>query len=72
MNEVVVTEHSITLQFAVDELETIHQALNEVCNGLTIVDFEARLGVPREDAERLMRQLRESVERARAVPARGR
>jgi hypothetical protein len=36
-----------------DELTIIHNALNEICNGLPIDDFENRIGLPIEQAEKL-------------------
>jgi hypothetical protein len=38
-----------------DDLLTICNALNEVCNGLDIPEFATRMGVMREDAMRLLK-----------------
>jgi len=45
----------IVTQFSIDELVTLKNALNEVCNGIKVLNFEAKLGVSREDAELLLR-----------------
>ena len=37
-----------------DDLLTICNALNEVCNGLDMPEFATRMGVTREDALRLL------------------
>lgn len=37
-----------------DELLTISNALNEVCNGLEIPEFATRIGVMREEALQLL------------------
>src|SRR2546423_739685 len=45
------------------EMMLISNALNEVCNGVHIDDFEfqTRLGVSREEARRLLRQIHERL-----------
>lgn len=42
-----------------DELLILNNALNEVCNGVDIDDFEfsARIGVDREEARALLRRV---------------
>jgi len=47
----------IVTQFSIDELVTLNNALNEVCNGIKVLDFEAKLGVSREDAKLLLRSV---------------
>jgi hypothetical protein len=40
-----------------DELLVLNNALNEVCNGLPIRDFETRIGMPLEFAESMLREV---------------
>jgi hypothetical protein len=42
------------LTVTVNELQTLNNALNEVCNGIPIEDFENRVGVPVAVAEQLL------------------
>lgn len=44
----------IVTQFSIDELVTLNNALNEVCNGIKVSDFEVKLGVSRENAKSLL------------------
>jgi hypothetical protein len=50
---------AVDVTLSLDELLFIHQALNEVCNGIHIYDaeFETRLGFRREDGRALLAQL---------------
>ena len=43
--------------FTRDELILISNALNEICNGIDLAEFETRLGFTREQAERLMEKV---------------
>lgn len=47
-------EASAELTLTLDELLTLHQSLNEVCNGIDLFEFQTRLGVTREEALLLM------------------
>jgi hypothetical protein len=37
-----------------DELTLLNNALNEICNGLDLRDFQTRVGVTREEAESVL------------------
>ena len=43
--------------FTPDELLTLSNALNEVCNGLELPEFSTRIGVDREEAVDLLKSL---------------
>lgn len=45
-----------------DELLTIYNSLNEVCNGMHIYEFETRIGVSKEEAYNLMKIIRKLIE----------
>lgn len=51
-----------------DEVLTLSNALNEVCNGVEIDDFEfrTRIGVEREQARKLLHRLRSLYEASEA------
>lgn len=40
-----------------DELLVLNAALNEVCNGTDVFEFETRIGASRALVERLMKQI---------------
>ncbi len=52
---------SAELTLTLDELLTLHQSLNEVCNGIEIFEFETRMGVSEEEASSLMDAIREVI-----------
>lgn len=37
-----------------EDLVILNNALNEICNGLSVPDFETRVGAPLASAERLL------------------
>lgn len=45
------------IRFSFDELITLNNALNEVCNGIEVTDFETKIGVPREAAKLLLKSV---------------
>jgi hypothetical protein len=42
------------INFSLDELLIIANSFNEVCNGLRIMDFQGRLGMPTDEAQRIL------------------
>lgn len=42
------------IQFSIDELTTLNNSLNEVCNGINVIDFEQQIGTSREQAKLLL------------------
>lgn len=42
------------VQFSIDELLTLNNSLNEVCNGIEVIDFDPKIGVTREQAKLLL------------------
>jgi len=46
-----------TIEIDESELELINNALNEVCNGIDIAEFQTRLGQSREAAEGLLQRV---------------
>jgi hypothetical protein len=55
------TSATVDLRLNRDELGLLGNALNEVCNGVEIADFEfqTRLGVERSEAQALLRRVRD-------------
>lgn len=52
----------ITLELSVDEAILINNALNEVCNGIDVWEFETRLGSSIEEAARLLKEISRVLE----------
>jgi hypothetical protein len=64
-----VTDHdetTIALGMSWHELRIIHQALNEVCNGLSIPDFASVFGVAKADVEGMLERTSDALEAQRA------
>ena len=53
------SNQSITLRLSPDEVIILSNALNEICNGIAISEFETRIGYTREDVETLLAELRQ-------------
>lgn len=49
-----------------DELLSLNNALNEVCNGLHLDDFDTRIGAPRAVAEMMLEQIGSALDKSRA------
>ncbi len=60
---------SANFKISLDDLITIHQALNEVCNGLYIFEFQIRLGVSREEAIMLMEEINHIINKIEEIAA---
>ncbi|MEA3087232.1 MAG: hypothetical protein QOC89_4929 [Paraburkholderia sp.] len=46
-----------------DELLIINSALNEVCNGIDLFEFEARMGAEREKVVKLLGEVGAAIDR---------
>jgi len=53
---------SVTLQFSKQELELVNNALNEVCNGIDVPEFETRMGCTREELQNLLSEIQKVLE----------
>lgn len=40
-----------------DELLIINSALNEICHGIDVYEFETRIGASREEVEKLFKEI---------------
>jgi len=54
----------INVTLTKEEIRVIHQALNEVCNGIHLEDseFETRMGTEKQTARQLMIKLQKTYE----------
>ncbi len=49
------------IDFSREDLQTLKNALNEVCHGLDVEDFSIRLGAERAEVIRLMHRIGEAL-----------
>jgi len=49
-------EH-VMLECSKDELLIIHSALNEICNGIDLFEFETRVGAGRDVVQNLLKEV---------------
>lgn len=54
---------SAEVRLSIDDLITIHQSMNEVCNGIDLFEFQTRIGVSREEVSNLMRIINQIIEK---------
>jgi hypothetical protein len=56
MEVVELSIESITLRLSPDEVIMLSNALNEICNGIAISEFQTRIGYTREEVEALLKE----------------
>jgi hypothetical protein len=49
--------HEASVRLSVSELLILNAALNEICNGIELFEFETRIGGKREHAAELLAQI---------------
>ena len=49
--------HQFEVQLSYNELLVVNNALNEVCNGIEVPEFHARIGASLEDVQRVLEAL---------------
>jgi hypothetical protein len=52
-----VSDSEVSIAVTDDELDLLVNCLNEVCNGITVHEFETRLGAPMEDVYEMLHKL---------------
>jgi len=56
------TRDAITIEFSKDELESINNSLNEVCNGIDVPEFSTRMGATKAEVLELLRRVSEALD----------
>jgi hypothetical protein len=64
MKIIEIRDHDFDVQLSYDELLIINNALNEVCNGIEVPEFHARMGASLDDVQRVLETLGNIIERA--------
>jgi hypothetical protein len=55
----------VTLDLTIDETRILSNALNEICNGIDIEEFELRIGADRQTVDALLAQFVRLIDSAR-------
>ncbi|ATM95614.1 Uncharacterised protein [Yersinia frederiksenii] len=58
----VVTKQQAELKLTNDELLILNSALNEICNGISISEFDTRIGATREDVTLLLEKIGQTLD----------
>ncbi|HEY3857556.1 MAG TPA: hypothetical protein VGO67_24505 [Verrucomicrobiae bacterium] len=62
MKQIQIKKNSVVWELEDDEAQMINNALNEVCNGIDVEEFETRLGWSRNRLSELLSQIHASLE----------
>jgi len=62
MKHLKIDKNPVVWKLEGDEAKRINNALNEVCNGIDVEEFETRLGWPRNRLSELLSQIHASLE----------
>lgn len=65
MDAVSVDEKKTELSLDNNELLILYSALNEVCNGISVPEFETRIGASKETAFTLLNDLGRTLDKVR-------
>ena len=57
MNAIKICKDKIVLELSQDELGVLSNALNEVCNGIEVWEFDTRMGINIENARIILESL---------------
>ena len=56
-------ENKAQVELSYEQMLVLNNALNEICNGLDIEEFQTRIGVGREYASGLLSEVRDVIKR---------
>lgn len=68
MNTIKINKDKIVLELSIDELGVLSNALNEVCNGIEVWEFDTRIGVRIENARVILESLTSIYKKANQAP----
>jgi len=54
MNAIKISKDKIILELTKEELGVLSNALNEVCNGIEVWEFDTRMGIKIEGAQKML------------------
>jgi hypothetical protein len=61
MKQIQINKNSVVWELGGDEAQMINNALNELCNGIDVEEFETRLGWPRNRLSELLHEIDASL-----------
>jgi hypothetical protein len=64
MNTLAQDQTGVQVRLSMTDLLVLSNALNEVCHGLDVPEFATRLGVERDEAVRLLQEIRDVYDEA--------
>jgi len=64
MNAIKINKDKIVLELSKDELGVLSNALNEVCNGIEVWEFDTRMGIKIENARIILEFLNSIYKKA--------
>lgn len=63
MNVLSITKEDVIVKITENELLILNSALNEICNGIDIAEFETRIGSEKEDVNVLLGKIGDILDR---------
>jgi len=60
------TKDKADIQFSIDDLLILNNALNEVCNGIKLSEFSTRMGASREEVKILLKSINKLIHALRS------
>ena len=61
------TKDKADIQFSIDELLILNNALNEVCNGIKLPEFSTRMGAEREEVKIFLKSINKLIHALRST-----
>ena len=68
MNAIKINKDKIILEISKDELGVLSNALNEVCNGIEVWEFDTRMGIKIDNARVMLESLTSIYKKANQTP----
>ncbi|WP_330985922.1 MULTISPECIES: hypothetical protein [Enterobacterales] len=62
MELLAVIKQQADLRFTEDELWILNSALNEICNGISVAEFDTRIGATRDDVALLHEKIGQTLD----------
>ena len=59
------TKSSATLKLSRQELVIFNNAMNEICNGIDVFEFDTRIGATKDEVRLLLAQVHDLIDRIR-------
>jgi hypothetical protein len=67
MNVIDIDGANSQIKFSRDELRILNAALNEICNGISIREFETRIGASRQEVANLLNEIHKTINEMKLI-----